>query len=202
MRISAAALLAIALTGPVSAGALVDAVDLCSDPLTTGPEKLERLPMAGWTQELDPASVPLLDLATANIIGFTIGMENLEERFAAAPVLAGNLERMALDGQITLWTRDGAVLAVGIGPTAEGGEHLACYFAGPPTSELDDIQASYGGPEILPELELIALRFDETAIRYDPEITYKMFSNWTRLTSDPARTGLTDGYRLERVQQP
>jgi len=202
MKISTALAFSLALAGPALAGPMADAVDICSDPLTTGPEKLDLLPANQWQQVSDPESAPLIDLATAQIIGFTQGMPNLEERFAAAPVLADNFANMARAGQVTLWTRDDAILAVSFAQTPDGGEHLACYFASPPTDDLSTFQQRYGGPENLPELELIATRFDETAVRFNPDITYQMYSAWTRLTSDPARTDLTDSYRLERVQQP
>jgi len=39
-----------------------------------------------------------------------------------------------------------------------------------------------------------------TAFRFNPDVEYQMYSTWTRLTSDPLRTPLTDAYRLERIE--
>ena len=200
-RLSAAIFATIVSTS-ASAGALQDAVELCSDPLTTGPEKLEQLPAYLWQSVTDPSTGPLVDFARSIVISFTGGMDDLEARFAAADQLAGNFAAMLETGQVTLWTRDGAILAVSLATTAEGGEHLGCYFAGPESTDIEQYWATYGPPETLPEIESIGLRFDESAMRFDPDVTYQMFSMWGRLTSDPQRTPLTDSYRLERLQQP
>jgi hypothetical protein len=198
----AAALLLSVLAGPVLAGALADAAELCSDPMTTGPEKQERMLRYGFTPaEPDPQGA-LGDLAVAHILPFTAHLPDLESRFAAAPELAGNFAAMIQAGSISLWQREGALLAFAINQTAEGTEHVSCYFAGPPTDDLMAMINRYGEPEVLPDLESIALRFDETAVNMRTNTSYQMISIWSRLTSDPQRTPLTDAYRLERIQQP
>ncbi|MBI1417673.1 MAG: hypothetical protein GC146_10670 [Limimaricola sp.] len=200
MKKALASIVFCAIAGAAQAGPMTDVVNLCTDPMTTGPEKVARLPDMGWAPiEADPTG-PLADLSTALIIGFTNGMPDLESRFAAAPRLAGNFATMTTQGQASVWSQGDAVLAITIAQTDAGGEHLGCYFANLPSDELMDWMSKYGGPETLPALELIALRYDETAMRFSPDITYKMYSTWTRLTSDPARTRLTDGFRMERVQ--
>ena len=187
--------------GVAPAQTLNGVVDLCSDPLTDGPTKLDRLPSLGWeSRAADPAV--LNGLATAIVLGFTSGMPDLEERFALAPQLAGNFDQMIASGQVSLWANGGAVLAVSIAITAEGTEHLGCYYASPPSDDTLAQMERYGPPEDLPELELIAKRFEETAMVFDPDRNYQMYSTWTRLTSDPARGPYTDAYRLERIEQP
>ncbi|WP_372838420.1 hypothetical protein [Phaeovulum sp.] len=185
---------------PAFAGTMSEVVDICSDPLSTGLQKRDLFAISGWAPLASDATPALTDLATALVIGFTMGMPDLEERFGLASVLAGNFAAMTDKGAMTLWSRDGAVLALNIDKTPEGGEHMACYFAMPPSDETFEIARVYGEPEVLPELELMAVRFDETAIRFQPDVEYQMFSTWTRLTSDPLRTPLTDAYRLERIE--
>ncbi|MDG1115780.1 MAG: hypothetical protein P8N72_01445 [Flavimaricola sp.] len=187
--------------GVAPAQTLNGVVDLCSDPLTDGPTKVARLPGLGWdSAPVDPAV--LNGLATAIILGFTSGMPDLEERFALAPQLADNFDQMINTGQISLWANGDAVLAVSIALTPEGTEHLACYYASPPSDDTLAQMERYGPPEVLPELELIAKRFDETAMAFNPDRNYQMYSTWSRLTSDPPRGPYTDAYRLERIEQP
>ena len=184
-----------AIFAPVmlSAQVMAPIVDLCQDPVTSGTMKIEALPRLGWTaSQHDPDA--LLALATALVIGFTNGIPDLEDRFSKAPVLVENFENLMQDGQVTLWKNGDAILAVSIAETPEGGEHLACYFASPKTDETLQQIAKYGEPELLPELELIAYRFDETVFTLNPDIEYKMFSSWTRLTSPPARGPLLMGF--------
>ncbi|MGZ9812182.1 hypothetical protein ACXN5S_17100 [Pseudoroseicyclus sp. H15] len=190
-----------AMAAPVAAQVLEPVVDLCSDPLTNGPEKLARLPALGWA-EAAPEAERLHDLALVHILGLTSGIPDLEERFAQTDVLAQNFANMIGAGQITLWQNGEALLAFSVAATPQGTEQVSCYYAGPPSDETFQIASRYGEPEELPELELRALRFDETAMTFDPDRTYLMYSTWTRLMSDPPRGPLTDGYRLERVEQP
>lgn len=198
----AALLLSAVLAGPALAGALEDASALCSDPMTTGPEKREQMLRYGFTPaEADPQGA-LGDLAIAHILPFTNGMPDLATRFAAAPRLAANFAAMIEEGSISLWQREGALLAISIGQTPEGTEHVSCYFAGPPSDDLRAMFDRYGEPEDLPHLETLALRFDETAINMQTETRYRMVSIWSRLTSEPPRTPLTDAYRLERIEEP
>ncbi|MBE2276851.1 MAG: YdeI/OmpD-associated family protein [Rhodobacteraceae bacterium] len=201
-KIVLAAVVLSLFAAPVLAGPMREATEICSDPMTSEPRKNEILPARGWeTAPIDEAG-GLTDLAMALIIGFTNGMPDLAERFAAAPRLAANFATLAEKGEVRLWQKDGALLAVSIAKTPEGREHLGCYLAMPPDDETLDLMREYGGIEELPELELLARRFDETAFRTTPDATFAMVSSWTRQTSDPARTPLTDGYRLERVEQP
>ncbi|WP_373356074.1 hypothetical protein [Pseudoroseicyclus sp. CXY001] len=202
LRNATLAALMLAAAGPAAAAGLEPVMTLCSDPMTTGPQKLERLPAIGWQQLAEPDGDKLLDLATAHVMGFTQGMDDLEARFALASELAGNFASVMAGGTITLWTQGEAVLAFAVAETPEGLEHVSCYYAAPPDDELFALSAAYGAPEELPDLELRALRFDETALAFNPDRVYQMISTWTRLTSDPPRTELTDAYRLERVQQP
>ncbi|WP_333818027.1 hypothetical protein [Tabrizicola sp.] len=198
----AALLLSAVLAGSALAGALEDASALCSDPMTTGPEKREQMLRYGFTPaQADPQGA-LGDLAMAHILPFANDLPDLEARFAAAPVLAGNIARMIAEGTISLWQREGALLAFSIGQTPEGTEHVTCLFAGPPSDDLQTMFGRYGEPEDLPHLETLALRFDETAINMQTETRYRMISIWSRLTSDPPRTPLADAYRLERIEEP
>jgi len=146
---------------PAFGSTMSDVVAICSDPLSTGPQKRDLFAISGWTPLASDAAPVLTDLSTALVIGFTAGMPDLEERFGLASVLAGNFATMTDKGAMTLWSRDGAVLAISIDKTPEGGEHLACYFAMPPSDETFEIARVYGEPEVLPELELMAVRFDE-----------------------------------------
>ncbi len=187
---------------PAVAGPMREATKICSDPMTSGPRKNEIFSAQGWETAPIDETGGLTDLAMALIIGFTQGMPDLTERFAAAPLLAANFAKLAELGEVRLWQKDGALLAVSIARTPEGREHLGCYLAMPPDEETLDLMREYGGIEELPELELMARRFDETALRMNPDATFVMVSSWTRQTSDPARTPLTDGYRLERIEQP
>lgn len=196
----ATALLCAVLAGPALAGPMTEAAEICSDPMTTGPEKRERLPQLGWTPAPVDEAGTLTDLAVAHVIGFTRGMTDVNERFARAPLLAASFARLAGDGAITLWQKDGALLALSIARTAEDTEHVGCYLAMPAGDETLALIDAHGGPEVLPDLELVAARFDETAMNMRDDIRYRMYSTWTRLTSDPQRTPLTDAYRLERVE--
>lgn len=187
--------------GVAPAQVLNGVVDLCSDPLTDGLAKLDRLPGLGW--ESAPADPAVLNgLSTAIILGFTNGMPDLEEQFALAPQLAGNFDQMIGSGQVSLWADGEAVLAISIALPPEGTEHIACHYAAPASDDTLAQMERYGPPEVLPELELVAKRFKETAMVFDPDRNDQMHSTWTRLTSDPPRGPYTDAYRLERIEQP
>lgn len=199
------AILTLALTAatsasPATAQTLDPIVKICTDPLTTGPQKLDSLPDLGWIKTV-PSDENLLNLVTAHMMGFNFGMPSLDAHYSRAPMLVQELKDMMTQGSATLWTSGDAVLAITIDKVAKGGEHLTCYFASPPHEQTLQHINRLEGAETLPHLELIARRFDETVATVNPEKEYKMYGLWARITSDPARGPLTDSYRLVRVEQ-
>lgn len=183
------------------AQSMIEVAEICSDPMTTGPQKLPRLAAAGWVQGDGSNAEAINLLATAQIATFTAGMTDWAQRYGAIPELAGNLTNMINGGSVTLWTRQDAILAVSIQPAPESGEHLACYFAGPEHPETLELIARYGTPETIPEQNLTILRFDESAFVMDPAREYRMYSVFSRHQSSPEFTH-PDAYRLERITEP
>ncbi len=189
------------LAAPLHAQSMARVADICSDPMTTGPQKAPVLEAEGWTRQ-DKSSIPAVTaIANAHIASFTVGMEDWESRYRAIPQLAGNFTTMIDSGNIDLWTKGAAYLAVSVQQTPEGGEHLACYFAAPESPETLEVIARYGTPEEFPDQGLTAIRFDETAMVMNPERSYKMYSTYSRHQSYP-ELATPDGYRLERIEQP
>ncbi|MEB8388642.1 hypothetical protein OO012_15550 [Rhodobacteraceae bacterium KMM 6894] len=196
------ALIAIAVTcaAPLSAQSMKRVAELCSDPMTTGPQKLTLFEAEGWIRQDKSSLSAVTAIANAHIASFTAGMEDWNSRYAAIPQLAGNFTRMIDDGAISLWTRDAAYLAISIQQTETGGEHLACYFAGPEDPDTLEVMARYGTPETEPEQGLTIIRFDESAFVMNPERNYELFSVFSRHQAYP-EFATPDGYRLERVEQ-
>ncbi len=204
-RQTAAAMLTatcIALPGLAAhAQTMSEVADLCSDPMTTGPQKAPLLEAAGWARQEKSSIAAVNAIANAHIASFTAGMEDWASRYGAIPQLAGNFIRMIDGGDIDLWTKGDAFLAVSIQQTPEGGEHLACYFAGPQNPETMEVMARYGTPEEFPDQNLTVIRFDETAMVMDPARSYTLYSSFSRHHTYPEFT-YPDGYRLERIEQP
>ena len=195
------AVLACLLATPLHAGSMARVAEICSDPMTTGPQKAVVLAADGWARQ-DKSSLPAVTaIANAHIASFTTGMPDWESRYRAIPQLAGNFIQMIDDGSVVLWIKDDAYLVVSVQQTPEGGEHLGCYFAAPADPGTLDIMARYGPPEEVPDQRLTITRFDETAMVMDPERSYRMFSIFSRHYSYPEFTH-PDGYRLERIEQP
>ena len=196
-------LIAIAVTcaAPLSAQSMKRVAELCSDPMTSGPQKLIMLDSEGW-ERAEKATIPAVTaIANAHIATFSTGLGDWPARYSKIPALAGNFTTMIDSGVVSLWTKGDAYLAVSIQQTQDGGEHLACYFAGPENAETMEIIESYGTPETDPEQGLTITRFDETAFVMNPERSYKLFSVFSRHQSYP-ELATPDGYRLERVEQP
>lgn len=203
-RIAGATLLAVGFAfGPAQAGlaqSMSNVADICSDPLTSGPQKLPMLAAAGWVKQDESSIAAVHAIANAHIASFTTGLPDWPSRYAAVPQLAGNFITMINSGAISLWTKGEGFLAVSIQTSPEGTEHLACYYAGPENPETLEIIARYGAPQVFEDQGLTILRFDETAMVMNPEGRYKMYSTFSRHQSNPDFAH-PDGYRLERVQE-
>lgn len=193
-------LIAATCAAPLSAQSMKRVAELCSDPMTTGPQKLTMFAYEGWTRQDKSSLAAATAIANAHIASFTVGMEDWAGRYRNIPGLAGNFTRLIDDGSISLWTKDAAYLAISILQTEAGGEHLGCYFAGPENPETLEVMAEYGTPETEPEQGLTVIRFDESAFVMNPERTYQLFSVFSRHQSYP-EFATPDGYRLERIEQ-
>lgn len=197
------ALAALMLVGGHAAQAqsMTDVAEICSDPMTTGPEKLPRLAAAGWVQGDQGDTDAIALLANAHIATFTAGMDDWAQRYNAIPQLADNLTNMIAGGTVTLWTMEDSILAVSIQTAPANAEHLGCYFASPARADTLDMIARYGEAETVPDQNLTILRFDETAFVTNPDREYRLYSSFSRHQTYPEFTH-PDAYRLERVRQP
>lgn len=187
---------------PAQAQSVIEVSELCSDPMTMGPQKLSVLRAAGW-DEADPATAAIDGLARVHIPTFTGGIADFDQRLALAPELAGNLRNMVASGGATLLTLNGHYLAVLINETTAGTEHLTCLYAAPPMDAIFTMMQRYGTPDDQTYPRFTVLRFDETAIVMNPDRSFEMVSVWSRLDLPPDATDpLTDAYRLERIESP
>lgn len=193
-------LLAFGFAKTAQAQSMVVVAEICSDPLTSGPQKLPMLEAAGWVRQGEASIAAVHAIANAHIASFSTSLPDWPSRYAAVPQLAGNFIRMIEGGTVSLWAKGEAYLAVSIQQTPQGTEHLACYYAGPKNPETIEIIAGYGAPMVEEAQGLTMLRFDEIAIVTDPEGSYKMYSTFSRHQSDPDFAH-PDGYRMERVQE-
>ena len=191
---------AVLMTAPLHAQSMSRVAEICSDPMTTGPQKSITLDADGWAKQDKSSLKAVTAIANAHIASFTTGMDDWADRYAAIPQLAGNFTRMIDGGDIELWAKGDAYLAVSVQQTPDGGEHLACYYAGPQDPDTMEVIAKYGTPEEIPDQGLTTIRFDETAMVMDPVRNYKMFSIFSRHQSYP-EFAHPDGYRLERIEE-
>ncbi|QIE46802.1 hypothetical protein G5B38_15425 [Pseudohalocynthiibacter aestuariivivens] len=201
LRVLSLMVAATLFAAPLHAQSMSRVAEICSDPMTTGPQKGIVLEADGWTKQPKSSLPAVTAIANAHIASFTAGMKDWTNRYAAIPQLAGNFTTMIDAGDVALWTKGDAFLAVSIQQTPEGTEHLACYFAGPENPETPEVMARYGTPEEFPEQGLTAIRFDETAMVMDPERNYQMYSFFSRHKVHPD-FATPDGYRLERIEKP
>lgn len=181
-------------TLPAVAGTMGDVSSLCFDRSHNGAEIRSVLEQAGWRQAVVDRDGSYTDLATALVLEITEDTADLEERFARAPQLAGNFERMVLSGSARIYEKDDALLFLGSRPLPEGGEQVTCILGMPRNPETADLMDQHGGGE-----EDIVTGLRSRRVIDDNGAGTRTMRLWSQLTHEPPRTPLPDLFYMERL---
>jgi hypothetical protein len=194
----AALLTLITLPVMASGQTLTSTVELCSDPMTTGHQKLALLPGAGWTEVTGPTPEQFARLAGSLGPSFNSDMP-VAEMQAILPQISAGLANAVSGGILQVVEANGALLMIGVNPQPNNGlEHLTCLFAGSATSEVAAYWQQYGGAQVTPLLGREITLFEGSVFNARDDITYSEYQVWARVPQ--ALSDLTDTYRYERLQ--
>jgi hypothetical protein len=199
MVVRVAALLALIGLPMVASGqSLTSTVALCSDPMTTGPQKLASLSGAGWSAVTDPTPEQFARLAGSLGPSFNSDMP-VADMQSILPEISVGLANAVSGGILQVFEGNGALLMIGVNPQPDNGlEHLTCLFAGPASDDIATHWQQYGGAEVTPLLGREITLFQGTVFNARDDITYSEYQVWARVPA--TLSDLTDTYRYERLE--
>ncbi len=181
-----------------SAQSLTSAVDLCNDPMTTGLEKLDLLPLSGWTPVENPDAGQIALIAGSIGPGFNADMAATDMQ-ALLPQIGAALADAVTGDVLQMYVQGAAILLVGVNlQPGTDLEHLTCLVAAPPTDEIAGYWQDFGGQQVTPLMGREVLLFQGSVSNIADDITYSENMVWSRVPT--ALTPLTDSFRYERLE--